>query len=389
MVHTAEIIYHMYDYNLVRSFFDGFGFPSQEQANLSIAGYRLNDDGKKISIPCSMPAVMDVGDMIPGIKNIRVRRHFRGEYTITIRLEPNKLILGHNTVDVFKCTSANKDMLADVFYRKLADVIGDDYPEVLDISNWDTKRIDYTYNIQLADSDKVEIFERITKRTNKPRYTSKVLTLRDEALYEQSTSQGCKSWKALLYDKMQQIQDEYTGIPGQEKQCLLQAAEGIIRFEVQCDTGKINNLYASTKEFTPSTKKFVDFLNENVASVVLFEKYSDLVGWGDFYSLDKATEIINKSDMSKSNKTKLINFLRLASQHNGMQSFKDAFIGGATLKRYKDSAGNAIYVKGSNGTYKSRVKALLNLGINPMPIAKIQGMDFFPNPLKPKAFAPC
>lgn len=386
MVHTAEIIYETSNKTLIENIFKGFGFSKEQQDKLH-QGLKLLKDEGFVHCSCSKAAYMKVGDIIPGLKYVSVRLMYAESiFKVTVRLEPNLLLTGKRSTDVFLCTDSNKEELRNIFYCRLGEVIGYDYPDILDLQCWLTKRIDYTHNIKLDSKDTVKTFEIITKRTNRNSYRSKSLRISDKKWDEQSTANGNKSSKNILYDKQQQIIDEYNGMPEDELYELIVEAEGIARFEVQCDKGKVSSLLATKADVRPESKSFMDFLNEPLAAHILSQRYADLVGWGDFYSLNAAIERVNESTFKKGMKAKLINFLRLASQSKSIATLRSNFLTGITLKKYTDEKGEAITLKGSTATYLSRVKLLNTLGINPMPIARSNGIDFFQNPMKPSDF---
>lgn len=386
MVHTAEISYTTSNNILIQNIFTGFSFSGEQQDNIH-RQLTIQKDGKFVHCPCSKAAYMKVGDIIPGLKYVLVRFMYADSiFKVTFKLEPNLLLTEKRSTDVFLCTDNNKEELRNTFYYRLGDVIGYDYTDILDLQTWLTDRIDYTYNIHLGSKEDVKTFEIITKRTNRNAHKSESFHIKDKGWDEQSTANGNKSSKNILYDKQQQIIDEYDGMPEDELNQLIDEAEGMARFEVQCDKGKVFSLLSTKAEIRPRSRSIMDFLSEPLATYILTQRYADLIGWGDFYSLNAAIDRINKSSFTTVMKAKLINFMRLASQSKSIATLRNNFIAGTTLKKYKDEAGKAITLKGSPATYLSWVKKLKLLDINPMPIARSRGIDYFENPIIPADF---
>lgn len=386
MVHTAEISFTTSNKILIQNIFNGCGFSGEQQDNLH-QQLTILKNGKFIHCPCSKAAYMKVGDIIPGLKSVLVRFMYADSiFKVTVRLEPNLLLTEKRSTDVFICTDINKEELRNTFYYKLGNVIGYDYPEILDLQNWITERIDYTYNIDLGSKEAVKTFEIITKRTNRNSYRSNSFHMKEKGWDEQSTANGNKSSKNILYDKQQQIIDEYDGMPEDELTNLIDEAEGIARFEVQCEKGKVFSILDTKTDIRPRSRSIMNFLSEPLATYILTQRYADLIGWGDFYSLNNAIDRINESSLKKGMKTKLINFMRLASQSKSIATLRNNFLAGTTLKKYKDENGKDITLKGNSATYLSWIKKLNTLGINPMPIARSRGIDYFENPMIPADF---
>lgn len=386
MVHTAEMCFTTSNKMIIQRIFNSFGFSGQQQDNLT-QQLIIYKDGKQIHCPCSRAAYEKVGHIIPGIKSIAIRFMYTdSSFKVTIRIEPNLLMTEKRSTDVFLCSKANKEALINKFYVKLGDVIGYDNPDILDLHNWLTERIDFTHNINLGSSEAVKTFEAITKRTNRNSYSSKSLHIKGKSWDMQSTANGNKSSKNILYDKQQQIIDEYDGMPEDELNELINEAEGVARFEVQCDKGKVFSLLASTVAVKPRSRSIIDYMSEPLAEYLLTQRYAELIGWGDFYSLNAAIEKINDSALKPCMKEKLINFMRLASQSKSIATLRKNFIKGTKLNKYKDKNGNPITIDGNPAKYLNWVRKLASIGINAMPIARARDLDYFKNPVTPSEF---
>ena len=97
-------------------------------------------------------------------------------------------------------------------------------------------------------------------------------------------------------------------MPEDELNELIDEAEGVARFEVQCDKGKVFSTLSTKVDIRPRSRSIMDFLSEPLATYILTQRYADLIGWGDFYSLNTAIDRINESSFKKGMKIKLINF---------------------------------------------------------------------------------
>ena len=387
IVHTAEIGYITQDRQLIEDIFNAFAFTEEEQENLNEQLIIYTDDGQQIPCSCSKAAYKEVGDIIPGIKAISVRNlYVPSSFKIIVRIEPNLLITGRRSIALFHCTDENKETLIDTFFLNMGDAIGYEYYDFLDLNNWLTERIDYTYNIHLGSKEAVKTFEDITKRTRKNSYNSKNLYLKEESPDNQSTASANKSSKTILYDKQEQIIDKYEGMPAEERKELIKEAEGIARFEVQCDKAKVFSIMSSTIDAKPQSRSFIDFLSESLSTYLLTQKYAELIGWGDFYSLEAAIKKIEESSLKPKMKEKLINFMRLADQSENIATLRENFIKGTVLEEYKDKNGSSITMYGSPSKYLNWTKKLISVGINAMPIARARNIEYFRNPVNPSDF---
>lgn len=120
------------------------------------------------------------------------------------------------------------------------------------------------------------------------------------------------------------------------------------------------------------------YLNEDISDKITLQKYKEIIGLGDFYTLRRAKKIIDDSFLASASKKRLYDFLRLMAQSKSISRGKECFITGTPLRNVKP----VTIVKGTKGTYYTRMRMLKSLNINPMPIPRDNSStSFLHNPI--------
>ena len=367
IVHTLELIQDIRDEEKIRSILSAFSFPVSKIQRLFSSNHSVALISHKLS---------KTHEGL-GMKKITVIRHsdtlqIGTIFYIILRIEPQMLLTHDSTTELFHCSDENKRQLADEFHTAMNHFVDDiSFPELVELRNWNCRRLDYSVNLQLENKEMAELFTKISKRTSKHvRRNDKRLPY---ACKDQSAAEGNKSSKVLAYDKRKQIEKEYEGVPQATMQRLLEEAEGVVRFELQMKKQKLQDIMR--KECLES-RNIMNFLNEDLSRRYLLKCYLEMIGSGDFYSLYHASKIINESGYGQKKKENLIHLLQGIAQARSVQNAERQFINNGIHIKKTD-----IVVSGSKGTFYNRLKALEELGINPVLIMKDSKVKHIRNPI--------
>lgn len=152
--------------------------------------------------------------------------------------------------------------------------------------------------------------------------------------------------------------------------------KGIYRMEVQCKSKHIKK--ENEKYDTP---KIIDYYwSEEAMEEFFFVFLKDFFYEGDYYKLDKAEQLINKSKNKVKTKHALIKFIKDIGNYTLNNLFSKEFCKEAN----KNHGANLDYTNGKINYY---IKEKLDIiGVNPIPIQDYQGgttdRDSLPNLLK-------
>lgn len=290
-------------------------------------------------------------------------------YYAIIEIEPLVMIRYKLTVDLFRATPYTLILLQGRFRHVMSSYLT--HENLVNLSQWQCRRIDYTFNFHFNSTADKDLFLQLTKKTSRHVRTrnKRISSLR---INEQSTAEGNHSVKVLFYDKQKQIRETYDNIPDSQKEELMQSAENIIRFEVQCLKGRVTTL---KRKYQFADKSIIHYLNEDIAREVLISSYLNSVGKSNFYSFYWAKKTILASEFTNSKKQRLVQLLQLIAQARHVSIAKEQFIKGTKIKRTE------IEVKGSEATFNHYLSDLAELDINSMLIPKERKVTHFTNPI--------
>lgn len=360
MIHTIELIQSLSEEELL-DIISELNFTDQEQQRL------LSNDSFQ-----TVHRNLNNHNPENGIKDFFILRRddLRSrKYYAVIRIEPLVMIQGSLTVNLFLAVQTNIQRLKVTFHDIMSQYFTNE--NLTTLSAWHCRRIDYTSNLHFSLPAEKDLFLKMTSKTSlyvrKQRKRIKTLKLDD-----QSTAEGNKSVKVIVYDKYKQIDDKYNDIPSEQKDDLLQRATGIVRFEVQCLKNRVVSLQ---RKYRFDDRGILNFLDEHIAYYVLLKEYTNSIGSCDFYSFYWAKKKIKESTFSTPKKRRLVQFLQLIAQARHVDIAKEQFLTGTRIKH------TDIIVQGSNSTFKNYLKDLISLGINPMLIPKERKITYLANPI--------
>lgn len=209
-------------------------------------------------------------------------------------------------------------------------------------------RIDYRYDVVIEDKVKRELIIKLLKKSYR-----KVNYMRKIDKYKDSIRFFAKSRSDNFYDKEKERKAKNKETKEYEK--------NIIRFEAQ-----IKNEHLRYKKRKNKISRYLEeYLTYDMYEQYMNKMIINIIGKGDFYSLEEAQKIINQSNIKEKKKNQLREFLAYTSKGN--------------LTKTKEKYGRY--------TFNKNISILEELGINPIIIpdkngVRKTGIKFIENPLK-------
>ena len=306
---------------------------------------------------------------IPGIRRItcsakKYRRDYACfwsvRYYIQIQVEPQMMICGMRTVDLFCCTPENIKALTDIFYMYLFEVFS--MERIARLEHWNLTRIDYAINIRC---DYPELFFDMIKRIDRHKIVY-------AGSYASSLEKKRKSSKFILYDKQEEIMDTQPAldtrpdIDAEEWNLYTEESQHIIRMEYQCYADKIQAMKAKCPELRCYEFNFGLF-DEYLGNSLLYKEYTETIGTGDFYKYrNDAIRRIAHSPFTEKMKIKLRCTMMLCARARHVREAEKQFTTGTMVRDNR----NAIEFQGSKETFRRYIRQLESIGIAPVPIPK-------------------
>ncbi|KZD30939.1 hypothetical protein OCB16_03350 [Bacillus cereus] len=233
-------------------------------------------------------------------------------HAIEIRMNPKMLLKQNEYIQISKFD--DYPVIEQMFFNLLEetqknmlgnDAIVNQFSPINSIATYKVNRIDYCVNLFSTNADQyIKLIEKadIPKRFAPVKaYDSKS---KRKKLYKSTYYVKNKSVCLNFYDKHYQLL--------QVKDDILAAnANGIIRFEVQCEKSKLENL---CRKHSISNSLY-HLSNDELSHNILIKYYVQSIGLGDYYTLTKAKEIIHDAQNYTNKKKQLmITILNLVSQ---------------------------------------------------------------------------
>lgn len=267
------------------------------------------------------------------------------KYQIEIQLNPKRLIEKENLIQL----TYEQDLPA--IMEEFSKIIIQIHPTLPQLNDWTLKRIDYAIDVITEDVAKlVELFQ----RADKSRFF-KERTLENGHKGQESGSFYLKTECIAInfYDKMDQIMKQ----PNYSK--IISQAHNTLRLEVQFGKSKTDEI-KNIKGFP--TKNVGYFLSQKRAIEYILSYYNKTVGQGEYYTLDRAREIINNNKkLIIVTKIKLIKCLELINTKRSVWKARIEFKNDRLFNKY--------------------LEQIRDLGINPVTIPERWGIDYIKNPI--------
>ena len=298
-------------------------------------------------------------------------------YTLYIEINPYKLLHDQekHTVNLFIPTKSNVKLFEDAFSKMISKLFNRlnscSLCYLYDFTQWNMRRIDYSFNLQFENENRRKIFQKLAHKTSS-HIRTKPIRDNSQKIYNQSAAERNNSYKIICYDKRIEIENqEY--LNSDEKRTLMSQAYGIQRYEVQIGYNGISSLMQRHKL---PTRVAHNFLSLDIAYSELMDKYTKTVGLEFFYNRHKAKQLIRQT-YDESMACKLINVIELIAQARSLDSAQKQFIeGGHFIKN------SGKEVAGSKQTFRKYVKMIRAAGVNPVLIADVDKISQLENPVQ-------
>lgn len=279
-------------------------------------------------------------------------------HTMEIRMNPKMLLQQKEYIQIsrFDDYPAIEQMFFNLFAETQENMLDNDeiinqFSPINSIAAYKVNRIDYCVNLFSATAAQ---YIELIKRADIPKKFEPVMvydsTSKRKKLYKNAYYVKNKSVCLNFYDKQYQLQQVRNDIVAAD-------ANGIIRFEVQCEKSKVKNLCRNHS----CSNSLYHLSNDELSQSILFKYYVQSIGIGDYYTLTKAKEIIRVApNYTNKKKQRMITVLDLVSQ-----------------KKYVWKARNEsnIYPK----KFDKTLKHLAAFEINPVTIPSRWKIQFLPN----------
>lgn len=242
----------------------------------------------KIGVNVSHPGIKEFSAFVYRYYDSTVAKEFRGyrsKYYIYLKVEPLMLMDGRQSIRLFELEDAdNTELLKEAFRREVSGLFDMEPCQggITELDTWNTDRMDYTVDVKTDSKDEILVFKNLCKwsvRTNsrnKSRYSA-----RADKFYDYGLLFGNKSWTLAIYDKYDQVMEEYNDIDPDTKRRLLGEADNIMRIEVRSEKGKVRGISQSLE----NGRNIMEFLKVDVALKMFRDIYGKEIGYKDFFRI--------------------------------------------------------------------------------------------------------
>lgn len=270
------------------------------------------------------------------------------------------------TIELFRPTS---DSLADCernFRLIHEDRSGVQFPGIQD---WSVQRIDYAQDMITGYTPQyVELAQR-----------SVIPDVFSSSEFQVGSYYLCSDSEEITFNYYDKSHQMIEGRRFSDWDRLARQAVGVLRCEVQCTGSKLHHLRRHIRANLGAQNdyglRFRTFLNPILSSWVIQQYYRDIIGYGDYYSLDRASEIIRSGPGRSDRHQRIIGFLRLVQEVGSVREAKERFTAGYELS-------DGTTVGGSRETLINIIRHYLPaVGVNPVLIPADMAIDHLPNPM--------
>jgi len=281
----------------------------------------------------------------PGINSVSFTSSHDDYLSINLVINPQTLISGVYTLELFTCTADALQQLSERFNIAL-DALGlRPFPPLL---TWYPRRVDYAADILTQD---VAHYVELGKRERRPRGFT------DRVDLEGSTYPESRQVTLNFYNKCHQVESDMYRVPAYAE--LLEDARNTFRVEVQCYQGKVKAL--RRKYGLPNTQ-LGNFLDEQIARETILYYYGLMFGYQDFYSIQEAHRIVDTQAWRSDHKDRFKAWLRSVADADSFAAAREAFTGSST-------------------TLDNYMKDSRTINVNPITLPEEWGIPYLPNPM--------
>lgn len=278
------------------------------------------------------------------LKKIDVSKKYKYKNKhIEIIVNPTKLLCKKNNIEITK----KKDIYNMI--DGLDQILHYLNPQFNSCIFWSVKRIDYARNVRVEQElipKYLDLFSRADNRNLKVPYNN----------IGKRKKQMRGSYRLYNNSVTINFYNKYDERINKNKFDETEDAENILRLEIQCKKTKVNNIKNKNKW---DTNMLLNYLDEEISKETLYKYYKKTIGTEDYYSLKKAEEIINKSNMRENKKNKLIQILKLINKKRSVSGARELYCNYSQFDYY--------------------LRELRKLGINPVTIPRAWNIEHLSN----------
>lgn len=306
---------------------------------------------------------------IEAAKIIRIEDESSGcmRFYVLLKIDLNRLITGVQSIELYDICEQNNQKLAIAFHDFMISMFHEN-DDITKIDSWNTRRLDYTFDFRFDDETEKRMFLKLTKATSS-NVRRKAIRLKNVKLKEQSTAEANGSAKIIFYDKEEEVKKMYTASSAYDNLC--KTSQGIVRFELQCESRKIKSI---KKSCGFESRSILNYLDNRIATELMKKAYVETVGKGRFFNCSRAASYLNKANLKPKKRADLYNTMRLIAQARHLSVARVQAENGTKIKNTN------VIVKCCQATFRARIKELQNLGINPVFIPKDSRIKEMDNP---------
>lgn len=218
------------------------------------------------------------------------------------------------------------------------------------LDNWKAKRIEAAADVHVEEH-LIPYYIKLFKKGNIPLYFFKKETT--HKFWDSETNVYLMASNITLnwYDRYKTFQAKEAESPKKYTDYNYTETLGVLRFETQ-----VRNC----------EKKVIEILNREKLSKRVLKFYELIVGTGDYYTMEKAIEIIKKSVNHPLKYWNLVKLLKLIDRCGNINEAKNCYVQGKDVKTALD-------------TFSKRINQLNELGVNPVVLSSEWGISQLEN----------
>ncbi len=311
---------------------------------LALISKENNTTFRKTNLGYETTALRDYGFNKVILKKFKVDKRYKNDYlNITIILNPIKLV-NKDKLEVIK----EEDL--ELVYKGFKEVKNRIFIGLPSLEYWNINRVDYAVNIFM---EHVKEYIKLFQRADKPSIFNELYSTEAHRRKQLDGSFYLYNKSTIInfYDKENELMKKNFNTDG---------AKNLLRFEVQCNKLKTNNIKYK-KGFETSHVK--NYLKMDLSEEYIKHYYNKTIGSGDYYKLSRAIEMINDSNYTEKMKKRLIEVLKGVNLHRSIWKARE----------------KSVYSKNSFNKYLKMIRAL---NINPVTIPNKWKIDYLKNPEK-------
>ena len=298
MVHTFEMQV-MLRHDEIRHHLTAAGCPEWKLNGL----LRYTPEKSREGRPVTSIVLDGIGQRVPGIKCIRAtkvcfpgaRNRSWSRFFLSIAMEPQFFLDGKRHIRLLECTEENIRRLREKFREvavKLFRLDGSGMEYLADISAWNAKRVDYTFDATMGSRDEALAFVNLAKWaavSGRTHYAIGQGNAYGKSFYDHGLRLGNGSRVLAVYDKRRQVERCFRHYRDGTRERLMEEADRIVRIELRVMKERVGDMAKKLG------KSILAFLSEEIGNEELAKVYGRDVGFGDFCSKYQARKRLSEA----------------------------------------------------------------------------------------------